>query len=117
MEILKVPLSVAAGAAGVNQRIPSGAADGEGRDFVQRQRFGGGPHGLGKAHNFFHRLALHVQGDQQGGNLRVGGASGEDFGHDGASFFARERFVSIGNALQGVGDHGTGYKSSIPSCG
>ena len=62
-------------------------------DVVKRQRLGGRTHGLGEAHNFFHRLALHVQGDQQGGNLGVGGTSGENLGHHRARFFAGERFA------------------------
>src|SRR6185437_1623333 len=70
---------------------------------------------LREAHDLFDRLTLHVQRDQQGGNLSVGGSPGEDFGHDCARFFARQRFALVGNPLQGVGDHGVGTRvASFP---
>ena len=72
---------------------------------VKGQRLGRGAHGLGEADDLFHRLALHVESDQQGRNLSVRGAAGEHLRHDGARFFAGERFSFIGNALQGFGDH------------
>ena len=55
---------VAAGTAGVDQRIPSRAADGQRGILVKRQRLCRGAHRLGEAHDLFDGLALHVQGNQ-----------------------------------------------------
>ena len=55
--------------------------------------------------NFFYRLAFHVQGDQQGGDLRVGRPAGKDLRHDLACFFPGEGLAMVGDAVQGVGDH------------
>ena len=46
------------------------------------QRRGLGANGLCEADDLFDRFALHVQGDQQGADLRVGGLAAENFRHD-----------------------------------
>ena len=107
---------VAAGAAGVNQRVPSRSADVQRGVLVKGQRLGRGTHGLGEADDLFHRLTLHVESDQQGRNLSVRGAAGEHLRHDRTRFFAGEGFSFIGNALQGFSDHGTATRVASFGC-
>ena len=96
---------VAAGAAGVNQRVPPGAADRERGIFVQRATVPPPPEWPRRSPQslppFRPSCAERPAGPQSGRR----GAAGEDFRHDRARFFAGERFVLVGNALQGVGDH------------
>jgi len=72
---------------------------------VEFQWNGGGADGLGKADDFFDRLALHVQRNQQRRNLRVRALAGEDFGHHRMRLFAGERLTMVGDAMEGVEDH------------
>lgn len=72
---------------------------------MEFERNRGGANGFGKSDNFFDRLALHVQCDQQRRNLRVGALAGENLGHDRVRFFARERLTVIGDAMEGVENH------------
>ena len=41
------------------------------------------PHGAREAHQFVHRLALHLERDQEGGDLRVAGLAAQDDLHGG----------------------------------
>ena len=96
---------IAAGAAGIDECVASGAAGVENGVAVEFERNGGGANGFGKSDDFFDRLALHVQRHQQRGNLRVRALAGEDFGHHRMRLFARERLAVIGDAMEGVEDH------------
>jgi len=94
---------VSPGSTGVDQAIASRAGflrGGKGRC--------GGANGFGKADYFLNRLTLHVQGNQQAGDLGVGTAAGEDFFHETRGLGAGERMTLIRDAVDGFGDHGEG---------
>ena len=69
------------------------------------ERSGCGTNRFRKANNLFHRLALHVQGDQQRRDLRIRRLPGEDFGHYSACLFATERLAMVGEFMQCFRDH------------
>ena len=96
---------VAAGAAGIDERVSFGIAGIENGIAVELEWNGRGADGFGKSDDFFDRFALHVQRHQQRRNLRVGALAGEDFRHHRVRLFARERLTVIGDAMQGVENH------------
>ena len=96
---------IAAGAAGIDERVAPGAAGVEHGVGVEFERNGGGADGFGKSDDFFDRLALHVQRHQQRRNLRVRALAGEDLGHHRVGLFAGERLAVNGDAMEGVEDH------------
>ena len=61
---------------------------------------------LREADDLLDGLALHVQRDQQCGDLGVGGFAAQDFGHDFTSLVAGERGAVVGDLMQRVEDHG-----------
>src|SRR5580704_10323175 len=75
---------VAAGAAGIDERVAAGATGVEDVSSfgmllgVEFERRGGSANGFGEAYDFFDRFALHVERNQQGGDLRVRALAGED---------------------------------------
>ncbi len=79
--------SVAAGAAGVDERLIRDAQmTGENRRSVA-------PHGRREADQFVDRLALHAQAGEERGNLRIGGEPGEDILHRGLGLGAGKVFI------------------------
>ena len=60
---------------------------------------------LREADNLFHRLALHVQRNQECGDLRVAALSGEDFRHHCPSLGALERLAVVSETMKDVSDH------------
>ena len=92
----------------IGQRIATGAADVERADCggaVDGERRGGGADGFGEADDLFDGLALHAQGNEKRGDLRVGAVAGEHVGHHCAGFVTRQRVAVIGEAMEGVEDH------------
>src|SRR5205085_3813 len=69
---------------------------------------------LGESDDLFYRFSLHVQGDEQRGDLGIGASAGKHLGHDGAGFFPAERLAMIRDAMENVRDHES-YKVSIGS--
>src|SRR5438105_1312639 len=69
---------------------------------------------LSESDDFFYGFSLHVQGNQERGDLGIGACAGKDFSHDGAGLFAAERLAMIRDSMENVGDHER-YKVSIGS--
>ena len=61
--------------------------------------------GFRKANDFLDSFTLHVEPNEQCGNLRVGALAGQYLGHDGPRFFAGERLAMICDAMKSVSDH------------
>ena len=97
---------VSASAAGIDQRVTLSVADVHCRVAGNFERCGRGADGLCETDDLFDRLALHVQGHEQCGDLGVRAAAGEDFRHDLTRLLAGERLTVVGDAVEGVEDHG-----------
>jgi len=65
----------------------------------------GSAYGFGEANNLFHRLTLHVQGHQQGGNLSITGLAGENLRHHRPRFLAAQIDAMMGDLMESVCDH------------
>ncbi len=89
------------------ERVALGAAGVEHGISVKVEWNGSGADSFGKANNFFDRLALHVQRNQQRRNLRVRALAAEDLRHHSMRLFARERLSVYGDAMEDVEDHCT----------
>ena len=60
---------------------------------------------LSEADNLLDGLALHPQGQEQRGYLRVRAIAGEHFCHHFARLGTRQRLAAIRNALEGIEEH------------
>jgi len=62
-----------------------------------------------ETHDFLDRFALHVQGDQQRRDLRIGALAGKNLRHHRTRFLAGQGLAVIGDPVQHFDDHaGTG---------
>ncbi len=67
---------IASSAAGIDEGVAFRVAGVKNRSGVEIEGDGGGTDGLGESDNFFDGLAFHVQGDEEGGDLRIGALTG-----------------------------------------